>query len=160
MYEIERKFLVLNNDYLLEADKKISISQKYILHSDKGILRVRCQDDKAFITVKKGITSIKRYEFEYEIPYDEALRMMSAYPEVSTITKERYIIPAEKGFWEVDRFLNENEGLVLAEKELTSENERIELPAWIGLEVTEDRRYSNSNLSKDPYGKWKNKTDR
>lgn len=160
MYEIERKFLVLNNDYLQEADKIISIQQKYIIRSADSILRVRCQGDKAFITVKKSISSIRRYEFEYEIPFNEALKMMQAYPKVPTITKDRYIIRAENGCWEVDRFLDDNAGLVLAEKELASEDEQIDFPSWLGEEVTEDKRYSNSNLSENPYRKWNQKTEK
>ncbi|NBV08396.1 MAG: CYTH domain-containing protein [Flavobacteriia bacterium] len=147
MWEIERKFIVdkfkLNSGLLQNG---VEILQGYVWSDPDKSLRIRIYGDSAFLTIKLGVTALKRQEFEYEIPRSDAdalLLQCSAFVE-----KVRYEIPLGKFTWEVDVFKGANEGLVLAEIELTDENETFEFPEWIGEEVTHDARYLNANLIK------------
>lgn len=144
--EIERKFLVLSPYYRSLAKPK-RIAQGY-LNSDKNrTVRVRIQEDKAWLTVKSITVGISRQEFEYEIPLSEAEHLLELC-EQPVIKKDRYTI-YENGFiWEVDEFRGPQEGLVIAEIELPDENMKITPPAWMGKEVSHDPKYFNSNLGK------------
>jgi CYTH domain-containing protein len=150
--EIERKFLVLNNDWKRNATG-INYSQGY-LSSYPGItIRARTQGGKAFLTIKGRSQGISRSEFEYEIPLQEALELQSL-SITPLIKKTRYQVSYKKKIWEVDEFHGDNEGLVIAEIELDDPKEFIILPPWVGEEVSCDPRYFNSNLALHPFKKW------
>lgn len=155
-YEIERKFLV-NGDYKSESFKAYPIKQGYLSLSGASVVRVRIRGEKAFITVKSSVVdgSITRNEWEYEIPVLEAEEMLGLCKE-GIIDKTRYLVKVGNHMFEVDEFYGENEGLLIAEVELESEDEKFEIPEWLGEEVTGNVRYYNSFLSIHPYKKWNN----
>ena len=152
--EIERKFLV-KGDFKSLATKSTRIIQGYLSSVPERTVRVRVKGDKGFITIK-GIGSqsgASRYEWEKEIPVEEVNELLKiCEPGVSD--KTRFLVPVGKHTFEVDEFYGENEGLILAEVELSSEGESFETPNWIGQEVTGDARYYNSMLMKNPYKGW------
>ena len=152
--EIERKFLVLNNDYRAQAVRKSEIAQGYIGTQPGKTVRIRIQDDKAYITIKgkRNESGLSRFEWEKEIPAGEAEELL-ALAEPVVIDKTRHLVRNTDGvhIWEVDVFRGANEGLVLAEIELGSPDEPFDRPAWLGPEVTGDRRYYNSYLSLHPF---------
>ncbi len=151
--EIERKFLVTNSAFKKEASPSL-ISQGY-LNSDKNrTVRVRINANKAFITIKSKTVGISREEFEYEITVNDAEIMINNICEKPIIKKLRYLINFKGSIWEVDEFLEENQGLIVAEIELKAENEIFYKPQWIGKEVSDDPRYFNSSLIKLPFSKW------
>lgn len=151
--EIERKFLV-EGDFMPYVTSSSHIEQGYVARSEELTLRIRTRDDKGFLTIKgrSNAAGMSRDEWEYEIPVDEARELLRF--SRGTIDKTRYLVPAGRHIFEVDRFYGANEGLVVAEVELTDENEPFERPAWLGREVTGDRRYYNSQLLKNPYSTW------
>lgn len=152
--EIERKFLV-KGDFKSLATKSTRIIQGYLSSVPERTVRVRVKGDKGFITIK-GIGSqsgASRYEWEKEIPVDEVNELLKIC-EPGVIDKTRFLVPVGKHTFEVDEFYGENEGLILAEIELSSEGESFETPNWIGQEVTGDARYYNSMLMKNPYKGW------
>jgi len=151
--EIERKFLVTSDDYK-QLVSPWYVRQGYISISENKSVRVRIVGDRAFLTVKGESFGISRAEFEYEIPVDDAKEMLKNLCEYAPIEKYRYLIPFAGFQWEVDEFLGENKGLVIAEIELGSENEKFEKPTWIGDEVTGDDRYYNVNLNRNPFRNW------
>ena len=153
--EIERKFLVLDDSYKHEAFSNSHIRQGYIC-SDRGrTVRIRIRDEHAYITIKGPSLNggLSRYEFEQEIPFDDGERLMSLC-EPGIIDKTRWLVKSGHHTFEVDEFHGDNDGLVMAEVELASENEPYEKPAFIGQEVTGDRRYYNSQLRRNPYRFW------
>lgn len=149
--EIERKFLV-EGDFLSEATSKTRIVQGYICSEKGRTVRVRIRDDKGYLTVKGAASSsgLSRYEFEREVPLEDAEQMLRLC-EQESINKERYLVPYKGHTWEVDVFHGHNEGLILAEIELSREDEPFERPSWLGKEVTGDRRYYNSVLTHTPF---------
>ena len=153
--EIERKFLVLNNDYRTQAVRKSEIAQGYIGTQPGKTVRIRIQDDKAYITIKgkRNESGLSRFEWEKEIDPEDARQLMQLC-DTPIITKTRLYIPAGKLTFEVDEFHDVNEGLVVAEIELHNENETFEHPQWLGQEVTNDKRFHNSHLTKRPYIMW------
>ncbi len=153
-YEIERKFLV-NGDYKSHAYKSMPIKQGYLSLSGISVIRVRIKGEKAFVTIKSALVEgkIKRHEWEYEIPVEDAGEMLQLC-EDAVIDKTRYLIRAGKHTFEVDEFYGNNEGLLIAEVELESEDEPFEMPDWLGPEVTGNVRYYNSFLSIHPYREW------
>ena len=155
MVEIERKFLVLSNDFLNDAFSKKRIVQSYISSNPERTVRIRIKEDKGFITIKgKGNHSgTTRLEWEREIPLQDA-EMLLLICENGTIDKIRHEIKAGNHIYEVDIFLGENEGLIMAEIELQSEDELFEKPTWLGQEVTNDERFYNAYLSKKPFTTW------
>ncbi len=155
--EIERKFLVKNDSYKKDAVKATRITQGYISSVPERTVRVRIKGDKGFITIK-GIgneSGASRFEWEKEIPVDEVKELLKIC-EPGIIDKTRYIVPVGNHTFEVDEFYGDNEGLVIAEVELSDENEEFEKPEWLGEEVTGDVKYFNSMLMKNPYKNWKN----
>lgn len=152
--EIERKFLV-EGDFMPFVESSSRIAQGYIARSEELTLRVRIRDDKGYLTIKgrSDEAGMRRDEWEYEIPVEEARELLRF--SRGTIDKTRYLVPVGCHTFEVDCFYGENEGLVMAEVELKSEDESFERPAWLGREVTGDRRYYNSQLLKNPYTKWR-----
>ncbi len=156
--EIERKFLVKNESFKKEASNVTRIIQGYLSSVPERTVRVRIKGNKGFLTIK-GIGSqsgASRFEWEKEIPKEEAEKLLEIC-EPGIIDKSRYVVPVGRHFFEVDEFYGENEGLVLAEVELGSEDEVFEKPDWLGEEVTGDVRYYNSMLMKNPYRQWKDK---
>jgi len=144
--EIERKFLVQNNTWQECVDAGVLYRQGYLLVSPEKTIRVRIVSQTAFLTIKGKSTGITRAEFEYEIPYSHATELL-ALCEGRIIEKQRYRFLYNGQLWEIDRFLGKNKGLVLAEVELESEDQKIELPPWIGEEVSTNPAYYNSTLS-------------
>jgi adenylate cyclase len=146
--EIERKFLV-KGEFRHLAVKEIDITQAYISVEKNKTIRIRISGNEAFLTIKSQIAgqSFARNEWEFKIPLSDAKEMTKiCLP--GKIVKTRYLIPFGKHTWEVDDFHDKNEGLVIAEIELGSENEEFVKPDWLGKEVTGDSRYFNSNLIK------------
>lgn len=155
MIEIERKFLVSSGDYKKHAVEKFKMVQGFLNTHPERTVRVRILDDRGYLTVKgkSNKAGTIRKEWETEIPLKEA-EMLLELCEETQIEKYRYNIPFGKHLFEVDEFLGENKGLVVAEIELNSEAEAFERPEWLGTEVTGDLKYYNSNLSRHPYKKW------
>lgn len=151
--EIERKFLVKGEDWRFLGTGRI-YRQGYI-STIRGIaVRVRIAGDRAYLTIKGKTQGITRQEFEYPIPLDDAEILLNSLCDRPLIEKTRYAIQLGNLLWEVDEFFGDNEGLILAEVELTDEDQKIELPTWIDREVTSDPRYYNVNLVKHPYKNW------
>ena len=155
MIEIERKFLVLNNNFIALAVAKNRIVQGYLNSNPERTVRVRIKENKGFLTIKgKGNDSgTTRLEWETEIPLAQAENLLSIC-ENGVIDKIRYEIPSGKHTYEVDVFAEQNKGLVIAEIELSAENEFFEKPNWLGKEVTGDNRYYNAYLSNNPFVSW------
>lgn len=146
-FEIEHKYLVKNDEYLAMQTSEHHLRQGYLSRNPERTVRVRTKDDRAYITVK-GITKGDiRHEFEYEIPLKDAEEMFSlCVPPV--IEKIRHIVPYKGHIWEVDEFVGDLKGVVLAEIELSKSGEQYEIPPFIGQNITGDIRYYNSNLHK------------
>ncbi len=155
MLEIERKFLVKSDDYKNEASSKTRIVQGFLNTNPERTVRVRIKGEKGFITVKgKGNdTGVSRFEWEKEISITDAEALLQI-AEPGSIDKFRYEVNIGKHTFEVDEFFGDNEGLVVAEVELTSEEETYEKPSWLGEEVSGLTKYYNSQLSKNPFKGW------
>ena len=151
--EIERKFLVRDNAYR-KSGKPHYIHQGFLSTEKDRVVRIRILDNDAFLTIKGLTKGISRAEFEYRIPVADAKSMLDHLCIKPTIEKYRYKIDVEGYTWEVDEFLGENEGLVIAEIELEHEGQEFTKPAWIGEEVSHDPRYYNANLVKNPFKHW------
>ena len=153
--EIERKFLVLDDSFKHEAFSKSHIQQGYICSERGRTVRVRIRDERAYLTIKGPSMNggLSRYEFEREIPLDDGRQMMQLC-ESGIIDKTRWLVKSGNHIFEVDEFHGENAGLVVAEVELHHEDEPFEKPHFIGIEVTGDRRYYNSQLRANPYCNW------
>jgi len=155
MIEIERKFLVTSDAYKSEAFKQSRIVQGFLNTHKERTVRVRIQGDKGFITIK-GISSsdgLSRFEWEKEISVIECENLLKLC-EKGSVEKIRYEVKLGTHIFEVDEFYGDNEGLVIAEIELSNETEAFEKPSWLGKEVTGDIRYYNSQLSKQPFKTW------
>lgn len=152
--EIERKFLV-SGEFKSQAYAQSRIVQGYISSARGRTVRVRIRDGKGFLTIKgaSNEAGTSRYEWEKEITLAEARELMKLC-EPGVIDKTRYLIRSGEHVFEVDEFYGENEGLVIAEVELSSEEEKFKKPDFIGKEVTGDVRYYNSHLMKEPFCKW------
>jgi len=152
--EIERKFLV-KGDYKSSTKKETRITQGYLSSVPERTVRVRIKGDKGFITIK-GIgnaSGASRYEWEKEIPVSEVKELLELC-EPGAIDKTRFLVDSGKHTFEVDEFYGDNEGLTVAEVELSDENEDFIKPEWLGEEVTGDAKYFNSMLMKNPYKNW------
>ncbi|WP_291098452.1 MULTISPECIES: CYTH domain-containing protein [unclassified Flavobacterium] len=155
MIEIERKFLTTSDAFKREAFAQNRIAQGYLSSVPERTVRVRIKGDKGFLTIKgaSNESGISRFEWEKEIPVDEAQKLLLLC-EKGVIDKTRFEVKIGNHIFEVDEFYGENEGLIIAEIELGSETETFEKPSWLGKEVTNDNRYYNSYLSSHPYAKW------
>jgi CYTH domain-containing protein len=155
MIEIERKFLVKSDDFKSEAYQKKRIVQGYLNSDSERTVRIRINAEEAFITVKgkSSTNGMSRFEWEKKIPVEEAKELLKLC-EPGVIEKTRHLVKAEDHTYEIDEFYGENEGLTIAEIELSSENSKFEKANWLGEEVTGDIRYYNSYLSKNPYKNW------
>jgi adenylate cyclase len=151
--EIERKFLIKDDSWRSLATGT-KYRQGYLNSTKERVVRVRTIDDKGFLTIKGITTGATRVEYEYEIPDTEASAMLDDLCEKPLIEKNRYKIALGGFTWEVDEFFGENQGLIVAEVELETEDQSFEKPVWIGEEVTGDPKYFNSNLIQNPFLKW------
>ena len=154
LLEIERKFLVCG-DYKASAYKSLRISQGYLCSDPARTVRVRLKDDKGFLTVKGAgdESGMSRFEWEKEISADDAKALLEIC-EPGAIDKTRHLVKAGDHTYEVDEFHGDNEGLTVAEIELSDETEDFERPSWLGKEVTGDAKYYNSALAKHPFKTW------
>ncbi|MDE5793957.1 MAG: CYTH domain-containing protein [Muribaculaceae bacterium] len=144
-FEIEHKYLVKNDSYRSFTTESIQIYQGYLCRQPERTIRIRIKEDKGYITIKGKNTGAVRLEFEYEIPIEDAKKMMTmCIPPI--LEKIRHIVPFEGHIWEVDEFLGNKLGLVTAEIELTSEDEEYAVPEFVGEDVTGNPAYYNSNL--------------
>jgi adenylate cyclase len=151
--EIERKFLVRGSDWK-KLGQAVAIRQGYLSSDRDRIVRVRIEDAAATLTIKGRTTGITRGEWEYPIPVEDADELLNGLCERPLIEKTRTRITHDGMVWEVDEFFGDNLGLVVAEIELTSEEQTFSKPDWIGAEVTDDARYFNANLLRHPYTAW------
>ena len=151
--EIERKFLVKDDSFKSLAIPELFI-QGYICTEPERTVRVRVEGENGKLTIKGKNKGITRDEFEYSIPLSDAKALIRDFCHKGVIEKLRYKIKHNDLLWEVDQYKGDNEGLVIAEVELTSEDQHIVRPQWIGEEVSGDARYFNSNLSLHPFLKW------
>ena len=151
--EIERKFLVSGDSWRALA-KGAMYRQGYLNSAKERTVRIRTADEKAFLTIKGITVGAVRSEYEYEIPFDEGNAMLEELAEKPLIEKRRYKIPVAGVTWEIDEFLGDNAGLIVAEVELTSEDQVFDKPVWLGKEVTGDSHYYNANLFKNPFTHW------
>ena len=153
--EIERKFLVTGDQWRIFTEGK-DYRQGYLSTDPERTIRIRTIGEKGYLTIKGKTEKATRDEFEYEIPLEDANWMLERLCKRPLIEKIRYEIRFNEFLWEIDEFKGENEGLIIAEIELTDENQEIELPEWVGKEVTENPVYYNANLVLNPYKTWKN----
>ena len=152
--EIERKFLVMGDEWRGQADRGRRLRQAYLAETDRAVVRVRVEDKRrAVLTIKGAEPGLSRQEFEYEIPIEDAEALM-ALRRGSVLDKTRFHVPHAGRRWEVDVYSGENEGLVIAEIELESEKAAVQLPPWVGKEVTGKPRYYAARLSREPYRSW------
>jgi len=156
--EIERKFLLKNDAWKALAHQKTHFAQGYLNDifedSAKSSVRVRVEGEKANMNIKSLEIGLSRDEYEYEIPLEEGQKILKKLAVGPVIEKNRYLVKVGQHTWEIDEFLGENQGLVVAEVEMSSEQEQIEIPSWAGQEVTSFPRYYNVSLSSHPYRAW------
>jgi adenylate cyclase len=152
--EIERKFLVDHEKWdRVDKPEGTHYRQGYLLSNGKETIRVRISDKDGFLNLKSKVSQLSRKEYEYKIPLQDGIEILDAFTKHGT-EKTRYKIPVAGKIWEVDVFVGDNEGLIVAEIELKSEDEKFEKPDWVTNEVTDDGRYTNSSLSINPYKNW------
>ncbi len=151
--EIERKFLLLHDDWRHEATSCL-LHQGYIYSTTQCLVRIRIADEDAFLTVKGPKDGIRRVEFEYPIPLKDAEELLEHMARKPTIQKRRHKVHVGEHVWEIDEFLDDNAGLILAEIELKHEDEVFHKPSWVGVEVTDDPRYRHNFLAQHPYTQW------
>lgn len=152
--EIERKFLVAKENLArIQPERSVRMRQGYLSRAPGRTVRVRIEDDRAFLTIKGRASGLARPEFEYEIPLADASALLEM-ADGPLVEKVRHYVPFGGLVWEVDEFFGDNEGLVVAEVELSCEDQAFEKPDFVGAEVTSDPRYLNSRLAVEPYSTW------
>jgi len=152
--EIERKYLVKSDAWRELADAGTEYLQGYLIGARQASVRVRIEGNQAFLNIKSMTLDISRLEFQYPIPLADAREMLAQLCAKPLVEKTRYRVPHANHVWEVDVFAGVNQGLIVAEVELAAEDESLELPSWIGEEVSHDARYYNVNLARQPYTTW------
>ena len=152
--EIERKFLLRNDSWRKQSDEGVFYRQGYLSSNPLSCVRVRLAGDKAWLNIKKATSTIRRLEYEYPIPVEDATELLNELCADRCIDKIRYHVTHAGHLWEVDVFEGANAGLVVAEIELNDEQECFETPSWLGEEVSHDPRYYNMNLAKKPFTQW------
>lgn len=152
--EIEKKFLVIN-DAWREGATVLYLRQGYLSTDKNAAVRVRIRDNAAWLTIKGPVVNGAALEFEYPVPLADAEAMLESLARKPLIEKKRHLVRHEGMLWEVDEFLGENAGLILAEIELTAPGQPFSPPPWLGREVTGDARYYNANLVANPFSRWK-----
>jgi adenylate cyclase len=151
--EIERKFLVNKEKWNQRKPLGLFVRQGYLLTDPEKTIRVRLTGHHGFLTIKGKTTGATRSEFEYEIPGEDAKKILETFS-CAVVSKVRFEIIYHEKLWEIDEFLDENEGLIIAEIELKSEEEKIDFPEWIEKEITGDARYYNASLAENPFKNW------
>ena len=154
--EIEHKFLLANEDWRLAVEKSTHFKQGYLSSHPTSSIRVRIADNFAWLNIKSATIGTQRLEFEYEIPFADAEVIIATLCGKPLIEKTRYFVPYDGNLWEIDEFAGENQGLVIAEIELSEVGQNFTKPPWLGAEVTHYLRYYNNNLALNPYKKWVN----
>lgn len=152
--ETERKFLLNNSEWRDKAFTRKEIAQGYLTTNPDRTVRVRISNQEAFITIKDKTHGNTRPEFEYTIPVADAQQLIRLCEE-PVIKKTRHLVRYRGQVWEIDEFYGENEGLIVAEVELATPNECVDLPTWVGQEVSHLRRYFNASLTAYPYSQWR-----
>ncbi len=152
--EVEHKFLLANDDWRAEIDHSVHYKQGYLSSSPMSSVRVRISDSHAWLNIKSATIGTHRQEFEYEIPLVDANAILDALCHKPLIEKMRHFVPRGEHIWEIDEFMGDNAGLIVAEIELSQIGDYFAKPSWIGMEVTDDLRYYNNNLSKYPFIDW------
>jgi CYTH domain-containing protein len=155
MVEIERKFLVKSEEFKTQSTQKFRIIQGFLNTNPERTVRIRIRGDQAFLTIKgkSSENGLTRFEWEKEMPVVEADELMKLC-EPGIIDKTRYLVEIKEHTFEIDEFFGQNQGLIVAEIELNSENDTFEKPEWLGEEVTGEIRYYNSQLIKNPFSNW------
>jgi adenylate cyclase len=151
--EIERKYLVAGDSWRSQVVSATRIVQGYLARGDVTV-RARIRGERAYLTIKGRSQGIARSEFEYEIPVPDAEAMLTELAEGPVVEKTRHLIDVGGHTWELDVFAGANEGLVMAEIELADADEQFDLPQWAGEEVSDDPRYYNVNLAREPFSQW------
>lgn len=152
--EIERKFLLANDSWRTAVFKSINYRQGYLNSDANSSVRIRVSDDTAKINIKSATIGSQRSEYEYDIPAEDAHELLSTLCHQPLVEKVRHLVSIGKHTWEIDEFSGDNQGLIVAEIELSAVDEDFTKPDWVGLDVTEELRYYNNQLSKYPYSKW------
>ena len=152
--EIERKFLISNENWRKSVCRQARIIQGYLANTETGSIRVRVSGEQAFLNIKSMTLGIERTEFEYPIPLDDAYYLLENICLRPVIEKTRYFVEHGTHLWEIDVFAGENSGLVVAEIELSDVEEDFHRPDWIGPEVSDDPRYYNVRLIDEPFCQW------
>lgn len=152
--EIEHKFLLISDEWRRHIDKTVYYKQGYLSSTEHNSIRVRISDQHAWLNIKSAVIGTHRLEYEYEIPLTEANEILEQLCHKPLIEKKRHFVHHGEHLWEIDEFLGENQGLIVAEIELSELNEEFQKPTWAGQEVTHDLRYYNNNLCKNPYKNW------
>lgn len=151
--EIERKFLIKKKPFSI-AKRSLKINQGYIINEKSKVIRVREKGDDYFLTIKGNNIGISRLEYDFPISKEDAKELIFHFCKTTLIEKTRHYIEHKGHTWEVDEFHGKNNGLIVAEIELESEDEKFEIPDWVGEEVTQDDRYYNMNLAIHPFTSW------
>ena len=151
--EIERKFLIKEKPFSI-AKRSLKINQGYIINEKSKVIRVREKGDDYFLTIKGNNIGISRLEYDFPISKEDAKELIFHFCKTTLIEKTRHYIEHTGHTWEVDEFHGKNNGLIVAEIELESEDEKFEIPDWVGEEVTQDDRYYNMNLAIHPFTSW------
>ena len=153
--EIEHKFLIKDETWRTEADQGKLYRQGYLTSGPEAAsVRVRIEGTEAKLNIKSKTVGNKRLEYEYSVPVSDAEEMLDKLCKKPLIEKRRYLVTHHDLVWEIDEFMGDNEGLVVAEVEVRHEDQVIDLPDWIGKEVTEDTRYYNACLVNNPFKDW------
>jgi adenylate cyclase len=152
--EIERKFLVLNDNWKRQADAGTQMRQGYLSTDPASSVRVRIEGQKAFLNIKSATSLIRRLEYQYPIPLSDASEILARLCGGKAVEKIRYRVEQAPHVWEIDVFAAGNQGLIVAEIELGDEQETFARPDWLGEEVSSDPRYLNLNLIDHPYSQW------
>lgn len=152
--EIERKFLLANDDWRAAVSGSLAMRQGYLATTGEVSIRVRQEGDKAFLNLKSATLGISRDEFEFPLPATGAAEVLDRFCGERCIEKTRHYVKLGAHLWEIDEFSGQNAGLVVAEIELAAEDEAFERPAWLGREVSLERRYYNVCLLDHPYSRW------
>ena len=153
-HEIERKFLLVNDDWRRSVSHSVRMCQGYLATTEAVSIRIRQEGEQAFLNLKSATLGITRDEFEFPLPVAGALEVLHRFCAGRCIDKTRHYVPMGQHLWEIDEFAGANAGLIVAEIELTSEDELFERPAWLGREVSLERRYYNVCLVDQPYSAW------
>ncbi|MBI1195140.1 MAG: CYTH domain-containing protein [Gammaproteobacteria bacterium] len=152
--EIERKFLLVDDSWREAVVATADYCQGYMATTEKASIRIRVAGDKAYLNIKGATLSIERTEYDYAIPAEDGREMLARFCVGELIEKRRHIVPYEGHDWEIDVFSGINEGLVMAEIELTHVDEAFARPPWLGKEVSDDHRYYNVYLAEHPFPTW------